>query len=110
MTWQDLEGLLSIGNAPPRPLNSPHAERFDEVFNVSRAGLAPVRRDGAAWHIHPMDKPPMRVDSGGRSALRRAGCGCRARWLVPCKSVGNRCVSSALCLLRQLQCGRCGGA
>lgn len=30
-----------------------YAERFDEVASFHAPGLAPVRRDGYGWHIHP---------------------------------------------------------
>lgn len=37
--------------------NPAYAARFDEIMKFHPPGLAPVRRDGAAWHIRPDGSP-----------------------------------------------------
>lgn len=52
MTWQDMT-VAPSGTHHLIAEQPAYAERFDEVLTFHAPGLAPVRRDGAAWHIHP---------------------------------------------------------
>ncbi len=52
MTWQEL--CIAPTNTCHLCKGSPaYQERFDEVLAFHAPGLAPVRRAGKAWHIHP---------------------------------------------------------
>ena len=51
MTWQELR-VAPSGTHHLLAEQPAYAERFDEVLPFHAPGLAPVRHDGAAWHIH----------------------------------------------------------
>ena len=50
MTWRDAS-VSSAGTHHVRNGAPLYTERFDEVLKFREPGLAPVRRDGDAWHI-----------------------------------------------------------
>lgn len=56
MTWRALtvaeDGTHHVAEGVPA-----YAERFDEVLKFHAPGLAPVRRQADAWHIHPDGSP-----------------------------------------------------
>ena len=52
MAWQDLT-VAPSGTHHLVAKQPAYAERFDEVLKFHAPGLAPVRRNGQAWHIHP---------------------------------------------------------
>lgn len=56
MNWQDL--IVSRCRTHHQLAgNSVYSERFDEVLKFHSPGLAPVRRDGSAWHIDSAGRP-----------------------------------------------------
>ena len=53
MSWSSLR-VAVCGTHPIDASSTPaYDERFDEVRSFHAPGLAPVRRDGQAWHIRP---------------------------------------------------------